>query len=65
MSNNELLMKEVNFNLVQISDYLESVGPNIVVDHLSSIALNIRYAELVKLLIEYTSTLEPLLLNGN
>ena len=61
MSKNELLMKEVNLNLVQISDYLESVGPNIAIDHLSSIDLNIRYAELIKLLIEYTLTLEPLL----
>ena len=58
MSKNEQVIKEVGSNLIQISDYLESLGPDGLIDHLSAVALNLRYVETVKLLLEYTSVLE-------
>ena len=61
MSKKEELMKEVSSNLTQINDYLKSVGPDGLVDHLSAIEVNVRLVETLKLLVEYATTLEQLL----
>ena len=61
MLENDKLIKEVSSNLTQITDYLESVGPNGLIDHLSAVELNIRYVETLKLLIDYATLIQPII----